>query len=63
MIRVPSHAGEHDVELTEKERSYSVQYTYILIYIHMSSAVRRHSDTDTQHPRVLTEDRTAYCYA
>lgn len=33
-------------------RSYSVQYTYILTYIYMSSAVSRHSDSYTHNIRV-----------
>lgn len=38
-------------------RSYSVQYTYILTYIYMSSAVSRHSDSYTHNIRVSWSKR------
>lgn len=40
-------------------RSCSVQYTYILTYIYMSSAVSRHSDSDTHNIRVSRSKRGA----
>lgn len=46
----------HEI-MTVVGRSYSVQYTYILTYIHIHELW--HIDTVTQYPRVLIEEAAA----